>query len=520
MGGHLAYRSGIYLGDRWAAISPMSGGYDYVATGLVENLFDVHGFATWGELDAFELTPFNRKIRAWMDDHGYLWQTREKPSGGHDIFPEYLNDVSNLFTSSKRNLYPKEVFAGAGPWDAPGGLNLPNLKIDTVAQNELCGTTYTWNPDRPIPASSFSWLELRAADNVSTVQRVWAANKGNNVFEITSENARELRVYLHPYMVDFKKPVVIKVNGDTVHNKILEPSLATMLELARRYDDRGRIYYAAVDINIATDSTPQSPIGSYIQDLVGDKDSFVSGDAADISHRSERLAQMLINLEFPGQNKPVNLDVAGFDRSVGWTHQFALPSDARITSATIKLRLKGNSSLVSNDVLLYEETSLDSPFLPFIALQDLNKGIRPTTGQPFELTINLAKTPIRIICPECAAGGNLNPLITSGNKPNGEYRNLLPLLFDGQFDLALGDDATVDYSELQITYVLPNSSTGDLDGSGVIDKNDLNIINLAVNTPAYTDRTDPRDLDHDGKITVLDARKLVLLCTKPLCVMQ
>ena len=57
---------------------------------------------------------------------------------------------------------------------------------------------------------------------------------------------------------------------------------------------------------------------------------------------------------------------------------------------------------------------------------------------------------------------------------------------------------------------------GDLTGDGIVDMNDLNIIQAALNTPAYGPN-DPRDLDHDGKITVLDARKLVLLCTKALC---
>jgi len=38
----------------------------------------------------------------------------------------------------------------------------------------------------------------------------------------------------------------------------------------------------------------------------------------------------------------------------------------------------------------------------------------------------------------------------------------------------------------------------------------------ARNTPA-SGPDDPRDLDGDGMITVLDARKLVLLCTLPRC---
>ncbi len=52
---------------------------------------------------------------------------------------------------------------------------------------------------------------------------------------------------------------------------------------------------------------------------------------------------------------------------------------------------------------------------------------------------------------------------------------------------------------------------GDLDGDGNVDIDDLNIILAAIGTKPPM--PDPRDLDGDGQITVLDARKLVLLCT-------
>lgn len=56
---------------------------------------------------------------------------------------------------------------------------------------------------------------------------------------------------------------------------------------------------------------------------------------------------------------------------------------------------------------------------------------------------------------------------------------------------------------------------GDLDGDGDIDRNDLNILLSHRDQPASA--CIACDLDGDGTITVLDARKLVIMCTRPRC---
>ncbi len=55
----------------------------------------------------------------------------------------------------------------------------------------------------------------------------------------------------------------------------------------------------------------------------------------------------------------------------------------------------------------------------------------------------------------------------------------------------------------------------DIFGRGKIDSGDIQIITSALNTPAVLN--DPRDADHDGRITVLDARQCVSRCTNPNC---
>jgi len=60
---------------------------------------------------------------------------------------------------------------------------------------------------------------------------------------------------------------------------------------------------------------------------------------------------------------------------------------------------------------------------------------------------------------------------------------------------------------------------GDLDGSGDVDRYDLDIILAARNTVA-SGLGDLRDLNRDGKINAVDARILITLCDRPQCATQ
>lgn len=57
--------------------------------------------------------------------------------------------------------------------------------------------------------------------------------------------------------------------------------------------------------------------------------------------------------------------------------------------------------------------------------------------------------------------------------------------------------------------------TGDVDGDGDVDRDDIDLILTARGDAAGLG--DPRDLDGDGRITVLDARQASVLCTRPGC---
>jgi hypothetical protein len=80
-------------------------------------------------------------------------------------------------------------------------------------------------------------------------------------------------------------------------------------------------------------------------------------------------------------------------------------------------------------------------------------------------------------------------------------------------------DVTYRSITVKVPVTVPSAIRGDLNGDGIVDQSDLNIILAALNTAA-NGPNDARDLNHDGKINELDAHILRSLCTHPGCASQ
>ncbi len=256
--------------------------------------------------------------------------------------------------------------------------------------------------------------------------------------------------------------------------------------------------------------------------LVGDNDGIHPGDDADKPRQSDRVEKILSYLnnikDLSGQNLSVDLDEEGDDRPVGLTHFFSLPDNAVIMSAKLSLNIKGTDTLVSNDSIIYNEsispTETDpeclqdspsrpscnpEPFFPLILVKDLH-GSEPQSGEIYKLIIDFSSVPVR-------TGGDPGPGGSWSTNPD-EYRNLLPLLYDGEFNMVVGDDAIVDFSELNITYVVPETKRkGDLDGNYDIDENDKEIFSAVLGkSDGQGGYTPLADYDGDKSITYADYR--------------
>jgi hypothetical protein len=107
---------------------------------------------------------------------------------------------------------------------------------------------------RPMRWNRKHWVEVTPIEDSKDIQEVLAINKGKNQIAVTSNGVRELTLYFHPKMVDMQKPVRVKVNGKEAHNAMLTVDPTIMLDDARRYDDRGRVYWAKIRLDVESNA--------------------------------------------------------------------------------------------------------------------------------------------------------------------------------------------------------------------------------------------------------------------------
>lgn len=242
MGGHMSYRAALTLADRFGAVSPHSGGYDYVEKKAIANLLNVPGYAIWGKTEPYGINTDNRTNQKWASDKGFDWKFVEK-NGGHTIYVDELPNVAKFFNEHPRDLYRQSVYMRQGgdmkfvkTWGIKGW---PEHKVH--------------HESKPLRWNVRHWLEIQPRVDLGEPLTIHAINKGDNTFEITSQNVRNASIYLHPKMVDMEKPVTFIANGETVFTGVAKPDPTFMLQLVREFDDRGRIFWAKIDFEIESD---------------------------------------------------------------------------------------------------------------------------------------------------------------------------------------------------------------------------------------------------------------------------
>ncbi len=254
MGGHMSYRTALNFGDRFAAFSPQSGGYDYASTekgDVIPNLFTTSAYVTYGTAAKGELYGIgddNKKNKTWLDAHRYDWTMVEK-DGGHEIYADEQPKVAAFFASHPRQTYRKRTYYKGG-----GGMAFTAEQLDTWDRG------YKAVPGRVLRWNARHWLEVTPRPGAKDAMVFYGDVGEGNRITIESTGVRNLRVYVHPSMgLDLAQPITVVVNGETLSSAVVTPSIETFLDQLRDFDDRGRLFWGAIDVAVTTDHAVPEP---------------------------------------------------------------------------------------------------------------------------------------------------------------------------------------------------------------------------------------------------------------------
>jgi len=244
MGGHLAYRAALLFPGAWGAVSPHSGGYDFAEKGSIGMLLNVPGISIFGAREPYGINGDNKRNAAWGEAHGLDWEFVEK-DGGHTIYRDEVPRVGRFFAAHPRDLYREAVYLRRG-----GSLMFERTwQIDGWPEHvvKTAPTPLRWNHAH--------WIEVGPPDaEREAPMEVVAQNLGGNRITVTSDGVRSLRIGLHPRMVDMDAPVTVTVNGEIAFEGPVTPDPAAMLEAARAHGDRGRVFWAWLELDVESDA--------------------------------------------------------------------------------------------------------------------------------------------------------------------------------------------------------------------------------------------------------------------------
>lgn len=240
MGAGGAFRLAEHVPDRWAAIGPRCNVPDlrqkkdktYV-TMLAENYRMVPTYWVVGAKD--EKIPIEMARAAKTDLEAAKGELvyKEVADGGHDWGLEKDEVILDWYEKHARVPYPEELV-----WKSYEKVFARAWWVEVVKRSEP--------PPLIMVHLDQKGQESERRTELRPPTLVKAKRKGNAI-EITTEEVKELRVYLDDAMVDLDKPVTITLNGRKVHDGVVRRSMDVLIEEARR---RCVLHSAVVEVKV------------------------------------------------------------------------------------------------------------------------------------------------------------------------------------------------------------------------------------------------------------------------------
>ncbi len=252
MGGFGAFHHVQRQPDRFAAVIANSGswrlGYWPTIRGtplcIVQGVRDARPDARWHYTDVEYGRSTDKILSGKKIEHVYL-----EHNGKHG-FGHGRNKVAGFFDSTRnmrRDPYYPHV-ALASPVGFRESFRYTVVHNRWLTLNEAVEGNLEYDALRSNGNGDFDSWRLMHRKVKYPGAAIEAVNRGDNTVEISTENVARFTVWLHPKMVDTTKPVKIVVDGNTLFEGTVKPSLVTALESFERRMDWGLIYPIKIEL--------------------------------------------------------------------------------------------------------------------------------------------------------------------------------------------------------------------------------------------------------------------------------
>lgn len=225
MGGDAVWDIGLAHPDLWAGVIAIGANVDKFSKLYQDNARYVPLYFIGGERDGSR-SPNNGL--EWDDyfrkagKSGYDVMIVEYLGRGHEHFYDEIQRIFEWMKLHERNFFPTEFkVTSARAWD----------------------NFFWWVEIDDLPAKSVL-SPYNFPTRLPTLASLEAKVNANNTVTVKSP-AKSGRIYLSPKMLDFEKPIEVRVNNDRL--KHLEPNIEVLLEDVRTRGDRQQPFWVKAD---------------------------------------------------------------------------------------------------------------------------------------------------------------------------------------------------------------------------------------------------------------------------------
>jgi predicted esterase len=229
-GGKMAYDVGLSHPDLFAGVMPMTALPRWQAVHYWPNAQYLPFYVIDGDRDGANVRYNRDQFKSWVRRH-FPSLYIEYKGRGKDWFAAELPFLFDWMSYKKR----------AHPLRSIGGKE--GFRTMREGDNRFYWlSTHSIRPAFLNEAGS-SWRTIRHPAGFG------ASITSSNTIYATTLGVNQLTVWFAPAMVNFERPVTVKINGQVKWKKLVKPSLETMLEGLYERGDRHALYLAKLDFN-------------------------------------------------------------------------------------------------------------------------------------------------------------------------------------------------------------------------------------------------------------------------------